>query len=159
MTSPSTQDLSKLSHRFQVRFAIFCANQVKHLWAQDKRCVSAVETAERWLVGEATQEECREAAYVAASAATYAAAHAATYAATAAYAAAYAAAAYASASDKAAAAAYASDKETLSPETVRVVVAFVEEAFSKSIFLTISLIDTEISFLGLLSEIYFEIPE
>ena len=103
MKSPTNEDLLKLSHKFQVSFALFCANQVKHFWKDIPEAVKAIEITERWLVGEATKEECASAAYAAdaanaayAAAAASAAAYAAYSAASAANAAAYAAA-YASA--------------------------------------------------------------
>jgi len=73
-------------HRELARYALFCARQVEHLWRKEDRevlsaCLAAVE---RWLVGEATQEEI-EAAHAAAHAAAADAAHAAHAAARAAY--------------------------------------------------------------------------
>jgi hypothetical protein len=100
------EDLAKLAHREQVVFALFCAKQVHHLVEEKhKKAVDkCINITERWIVGEATGEECREvadatydaayaaaiytaaaAAYVAyadayaASAATYAAAYATVY--------------------------------------------------------------------------------
>ena len=106
-------DLEKLSHRKQVQFAIFCAKQVIHLVKPEhkKVCETAIHTAELFLEGKATKEDCRNAAanaanaaYAAAAAAYAAAANAAAYAANAAayaaYAAAYAAAAAAHAAKK-----------------------------------------------------------
>ena len=100
----SKEELELLSHKDCVRFALFCAEQVKDSWKDIPECVVAIETAERWLEGKASAEECKVAAYAAdAHAAAHAAAHAtddashaAAYATYAAYAyAAYAAAAYA----------------------------------------------------------------
>ena len=95
-SSPSIKDLQKLPHLHQVRFAVFCAKQVLHLASQKDKavCVKAIETAELFVAGEATSEECKVAANAAYSAAhaaanaAYSAAHAAAHAA---YAAAYAA--------------------------------------------------------------------
>ena len=97
-------ELKLLSHKDCVRFALFCAEQVKEGWRGVPECVVAVETTERWLEGKATKGECKvtsDAAYAAYSAANatnaaYAAYNAAYYAAAAAAAnAAYAAYAYA----------------------------------------------------------------
>ena len=114
----SREELSVLSHPYQVRFAIFCARQVIHLVKEKDRaiCEEAILTAERWLVGEATKEECRIAAAYAAYAAN-AYANAAANAANAANAAANAANAYANAAAYAAnaanTAANAKDKQIL----------------------------------------------
>ena len=106
------QDLDALSHAYQVRFACFCARQVLHLVREKDRevCENAVITAEKWLIGEATSEECSLAANAANAAhAAYAAHATANTAAHAAYAAAAAAAhaAYAANAANAAAAAAA----------------------------------------------------
>jgi len=74
----SKEELELLSHKDCVRFALFCAEQVKDGWKDISECVSAIETAERWLEGKASAEECRVAAYAAHDAA-YAAADAAYY--------------------------------------------------------------------------------
>ena len=81
METITTSELEKLSHRDQVRFALFCANQVIHL-TDIKEGKVAIEVTERWLEGKATKEECKTATYA------YAAytANAATYANTATYA-------------------------------------------------------------------------
>ena len=110
-------DLEKLSHNFQVKFALFCAKQVIGLVKSKNRqiCENAILITEKWLEGKATAEECKTAAYAAANAAAdaayaaaYAAANAAAYAADAADAAANAAAyAAANAAADAANAAYA----------------------------------------------------
>ena len=117
MKSLTQSDLSKLSHTSQVYFTLFCAKQVAHLVKPEHKvvCDKALETAELWLDGKATAEECKTAAAIAAAnaanaayadayAAAYAAANAATAAANAAY------AAYAAA-DAAAYAAYADTDE------------------------------------------------
>ena len=123
MIQLSKSNLSLLSHRNQVVFALFCAKQVYHLVRlEDKAVVDAcISTIELWFEGKATKEDCRAAAYAAdaayadagAAAAAYAAAASAAASAAAAYAAAAAAsaasasaAAYASATYAAAAAAY-----------------------------------------------------
>jgi len=100
----SNKELSLLSQQDCVRFALFCAEQVRDSWKGIPECFVAVETAERWLEGKASAEECRNTAYAATTAAVRAAR--ATYAANAAYAA-YAADAYAYAASSAAA--YAAD--------------------------------------------------
>jgi len=108
----SEEELVLLSHKDMVRFALFCAEQVKEGWKGIPEYVAAVETAERWLKEKATEEECRVATRAAyyANAATRAAnaatraAYAAYYAANAAYAASHGA--YANATSSAAYAAY-----------------------------------------------------
>ena len=104
------EDLAKLAHREQVAFAIFCAKQVYHLVEEKhKEAVDkCINITERWIVGEATSEECGEVAdatYTATADAAYAAAnatYAAAYTAYAVYADAYAAsAAYNAAKNKA----------------------------------------------------------
>jgi hypothetical protein len=67
-------------------YAVWCARQVQHLMT-DERSIKALDVAERYANGEASDEELEEAAYCAASRATYAAAYCA--ASHAAYAAAY----------------------------------------------------------------------
>ena len=89
-------DLEKLSHNFQVRFALFCAKQVVDLvepkYKHKQLCDNAILTVEKWLDNKATAEECRAAADAANAAYTAAhAANAAADAANAAHAAAYAA--------------------------------------------------------------------
>ena len=79
MNQIQEKDLQILTHKQQVQFAIFCAKQVEYLWNKKPACVKAIQTAEAWLAGKATAEECRSAARAAANA-TYAAAYA-TYAA------------------------------------------------------------------------------
>ncbi len=86
MKKITTSNLKKLPHRLQVTFALFCANQVKHLWEDVPEAVKAVEITRRWLKGKATKEECKEvarAAYAVVTDAAYAvyAANAAAYAA------------------------------------------------------------------------------
>jgi len=94
-----------------VRFAVFCAEQVKDGWKDIPECVVAIETTERWLEGKATKRECKvasDAAYAAYSAANATnAAYAAYTAAIAAYYAAAANAAYAAYAYAASATAYA----------------------------------------------------
>ena len=80
-----------------VRFALFCAEQVRDSWKDIPECVAAINMVERWLKGKASEEECvnaSSAAYDAAYAANAAAAYAAAYAASAAANAANADAAY-----------------------------------------------------------------
>ena len=92
----SDKELELLPHKDMVRFALFCAEQVKDSWKDIPECVVAIETAERWLEGKASAEECRVATHAAHATAAYAAAYAtrtayAAYATNAAYAYAYAA--------------------------------------------------------------------
>jgi len=96
-------------------FAVWCARQIQHLMT-DERSINALDVAERFANGEASQEELAAAAaaavYAAAAAAAVYAADAAAYAAAAdaaAYAAAADAAAYDAAADAAAADAAAYD--------------------------------------------------
>ena len=74
--SPLREDLEKLPHMHQVRFAVFCARQVIHL-VEPKylaMCTKAIETVELFLEGRASKEECAYAANAyAANAAAYAA--------------------------------------------------------------------------------------
>jgi len=117
----SEEELLLLPQQDCVRFALFCAEQVRDSWKGIPECVSAIETAERWLEGKASVEECKVAAYAAydaayyAAYAAYAAVHAARAVARATRAAVHAAnAAYAAdASHAAAYAAYANGKPHL----------------------------------------------
>jgi len=104
----SEEELLLLSQQDCVRFALFCAEQVRDSWKGIPECVRAIETTERWLEGKASAEECMNTAYAATTAAvraaratyaasdaayaTYAAVHAARAVAYAAYAASHAAA-------------------------------------------------------------------
>jgi hypothetical protein len=81
--------IDRLTERQRLEFAVACARRVQHLM-RDPRSVAALDTRERWLRGEATDEE-MDAARAAAWAA-WAAAGAACAAAAAARAAAWAAA-------------------------------------------------------------------
>lgn len=72
MNPLNKDDLAKLSHRFQVSFALFCAKQVLHL-TNLKEAHECIRIVEAWLVGEASSEDCRKAADIAA---TYAAGNA-----------------------------------------------------------------------------------
>jgi len=114
----SKEELLLLPHKDIVRFALFCAEQVRDGWENIPECVNAINIVERWLEGKATEEECWKAteeecwkateeecwkaAYAASHAAAYAA-NAATYPASAS--AAYAASAAANAADYASASA------------------------------------------------------
>ena len=69
MKPVSKKELELLSHKDIVRFALFCAEQVKEGWKGIPECVVAIETVERWLKGKAAAEECVNAADAAASAA------------------------------------------------------------------------------------------
>ena len=57
----STFDLHILKHEFQVRFALFCAYQVKDRWDKTPSCIEAVKIVELWLEGKASDDECRSA--------------------------------------------------------------------------------------------------
>ena len=113
------KELLLLSQQDCVRFAIFCAEQVKEDWENIPECVNAINIVERWLEGKATEDECKVAAHAAYAYAASAAANAAYAAANAAYAAAassanaassaYSAYAYAASSAIAAYAYYAAD--------------------------------------------------
>ena len=91
--------IDRLADRQRHEFALACARRVQHLM-RDPRSVAALDTRERWLRGEATNEEMARAARAAADAAD-----AAWAAADAAWAAAWAAAEAAAAAAWAAAAA------------------------------------------------------
>jgi len=106
--------LNELSHKNKVKFALFCAKQVKHL-LNNKEAIQAIDIVELFLEDKATAEECRKAsnaAYTvantayAASAAAYTSAAYTAYTATTAYTAASAASYAASAASYAAHAAY-----------------------------------------------------
>jgi hypothetical protein len=119
-----------LTHRSQVKFAVWCAREMVHLCTVETP-LKAIEAAEKWL-GDPTAEHAN-AAYAAANA-TYAAADAAAYAA---YAAAYAdnaaaAAAYAAAyADNAAyAAAYADNAAAYAASNAQVGIAVQRHAAS-----------------------------
>jgi hypothetical protein len=107
MKTITEEHLKKLSHKMQVYFALFCANQVKENWTNIPECIEAIRVTELWLEGKASSKECKVAAAAAAAAAYAAAAAAAADAADAA--AAYAAADAADAADAAADAADAAD--------------------------------------------------
>ena len=91
----SKEELQKLSHKNQVRFALFCAKAVSHL-NPNHEAQLAIRTVELWLDNKATVEECKKAAD-AGYAGAYAAADATDYASYAGAHAAYAGAAYADA--------------------------------------------------------------
>jgi O-acetylhomoserine/O-acetylserine sulfhydrylase-like pyridoxal-dependent enzyme len=65
MNRLSKSDLEKLSHRYKVLFAVFCAEQVIYLVnPKDKdRCLKAIDAAKRWVRGEVDREECRDIAH------------------------------------------------------------------------------------------------
>jgi hypothetical protein len=76
----SKEELQKLSHKDQVRFALFCANQIKNKWESNSACIKAINTVKLWLDNKATAEECRAAtrnAHAVAAVSTNAAAFAA----------------------------------------------------------------------------------
>ena len=91
-----------------VRFALFCAEQVRDSWKDIPECVAAINMVERWLKGKAAEEECVNAAYTASAAANAAyAASAAAFADAYAYYATYTAAIAANSAADAARATYA----------------------------------------------------
>jgi len=75
-----------LPHLSQVKFALFCANQVKHLM-EDERSLKALEVTSLFMEGKTTKEECKAADAAAYAAYAAYAADAAAYAAYVAYAA------------------------------------------------------------------------
>jgi len=108
-TKVTEYNIRLLSHKDQVRFALFCAKQVEQIKPEAINCIRVVE---KWLDGKATAEECKQVytAYYATTNATYATTNATNYAAyTAANAATYAANAAANA---ATAATYATNAAT-----------------------------------------------
>jgi hypothetical protein len=56
------KDLKVLSHKDLVRFALFCAYQVKITWENIPKCMEAIRLTELWLEGKAAAKECRDAA-------------------------------------------------------------------------------------------------
>ena len=64
--------IDRLTYRQRYEFALSCARRVQHLMT-DPRSVAALDTRERWLRGEATNEEMARAAWAAADAARAAA--------------------------------------------------------------------------------------
>jgi len=90
----TSSELQKLSHKNQVRFALFCAKAVSHL-NPNHEIQLAIKTVELWLDNKATAEECKKAADAAYAYAD--AAYATDYASYAGAHAAYAGAAYADA--------------------------------------------------------------
>ena len=107
MTLPTHEDLAKLPHLFQVRYALYAATSVSHL-ATLPEVAACRRVVEAYLDGKASKEDCRVAATAAYGA--YAAAVAASYT-VAVAAAAYDAAAVASANAAAHAAGAAADAD------------------------------------------------
>ena len=54
----SKEELLLLPHKDIVRFALFCAEQVRDGWENIPECVNAINIVERWLEGKVTEEEC-----------------------------------------------------------------------------------------------------
>jgi hypothetical protein len=54
----TVNNLKGLSHKDQVRFALFCANQVKDKWKHIPSSVEAIRLTELWLEGKATTDDC-----------------------------------------------------------------------------------------------------
>ena len=52
-------ELNELSHKDQVRFALFCAYQVEYIWCNEPDFINAIKLAELWLENKATAEECK----------------------------------------------------------------------------------------------------
>ena len=132
MILPTQQDLAKLPHLFQVRYALYAATKVAHLTTLPE-AATCLRVVGDYLDSKASKEDCRVAATAAyaanAASAASAAADAANAAATAAYAAyydAYAAAAAADAANAAAAvhaAAHAAGAAAHSKQTKATLVA------------------------------------
>jgi hypothetical protein len=53
----SHYELKELSYKDQVRFALFCAYQLKSRWINDYRCTYAIHLIELWLSDKITQKE------------------------------------------------------------------------------------------------------
>ena len=58
-------NIKGLSHKDQVRFALFCSYQVKYKWKDIPSCVEAIRVTELWLEGKATAQECHTVACIA----------------------------------------------------------------------------------------------
>jgi hypothetical protein len=50
---------SKLSHKDQVRFALFCDYQLKSKWSRSIKVKKAIKLVELWLEDKATTEDCQ----------------------------------------------------------------------------------------------------
>jgi len=55
----NSHEIKQLSHKDQVRFALFCANQVRSRWAYLRELVIAFEVIEEWLDNKVTYEQCQ----------------------------------------------------------------------------------------------------
>jgi hypothetical protein len=53
--------LCELSHKDQIRFALFCANQTREFWYDSKIYENTYKLIELWLEGKATVQECLDA--------------------------------------------------------------------------------------------------
>jgi len=126
------KELSLLPNHKQIRFAIFCANQVIHLVPTEHMevCLKAINAAELYLEGKASKEECGVAANTTYTAAYAAAANAAANAASAANAA-YAASTAANAAS-AANAAYAASTAAYAASTAAANAANAAAAYAAS---------------------------
>jgi len=60
-TKITKDNIRKLSHKDQVRFALFCAKSVQHKIV-GQHALNCIDIVERWLDGKATAEECKIAA-------------------------------------------------------------------------------------------------
>jgi hypothetical protein len=61
MNRITKEQLSELSHKDQVRFALFCAYQLKDQWVSPSGCMNALKVVEMWLEDKANIEECSKA--------------------------------------------------------------------------------------------------
>lgn len=66
--TPEIEDLEEWNEKTARLFAVWCARQVQHLMGDD-RSIAALDVAERFVNGEATEEELADAAWDAARAA------------------------------------------------------------------------------------------
>ena len=81
MEKVSRDSLQMLPRRERVMFALFCAEQVKHLSGKDKEsAVYCIKMVKLWLEGRATREQCRAAVVTANITGSANAAYAAVYA-------------------------------------------------------------------------------
>jgi len=76
MRLPTTRDLVKLPHLYQVRYALYAATKVAHL-TKLPQAATCLRVVEAYLAGKASKEDCRVAANAAAENAAYYAAKAA----------------------------------------------------------------------------------
>jgi len=77
---PGRDDLQLLPHRYQVMFALYCAEQIRDSCKDIPECKAAISCVERWLEGKATAEECATSTSASAAYATNTATNTAAYA-------------------------------------------------------------------------------